>query len=101
MEPCADRQRGVGARAEPLRVVDVGARLLALWQLAERGLSRFGPPMSVLDLLFLGSSLPLRSFARLGCAASVRGLNRLGSSISVLDLLHVGCTLTMWRRREV
>jgi len=54
--------------------------------------------------LHLGSSLSLRSFARVGSSLSVRGgvltlsvrgLSRFGSSMSVLDFLHLGSSLSL------
>jgi hypothetical protein len=43
----------------------------------------------------LGSSLSLRSFARVGSAVSVRGLAKFGSAMSVLDFLHLGSSLSL------
>jgi acyl-[acyl carrier protein]--UDP-N-acetylglucosamine O-acyltransferase len=51
--------------------------------------------MSVLDFLHLGSSLSLRSFARVSSSVSVRGLSNFGSSMSVLDFLHLGSSLSL------
>ena len=51
--------------------------------LSLRSYARVGSALSVLDLVTLGSTLSLRSFGR------------AGSGLSVLDFLHIGSCLSM------
>lgn len=59
------------------------------------GLTRFSSSLSVLDCAHIGSSLSIRSFARVGSGFSVFGKARLGSSLSVLDFFRLGSSLSM------
>jgi hypothetical protein len=65
--------------------------------LSLRSFARVGSAVSLRGAGWLGSSLSLRSFARVGSAVSVRGLSRFGSvfSMSVLDFLHLGSSLSL------
>jgi len=55
-----------------------------------RSFARLGSSVSVLDFAGFGSSLSLRQFARLGSSLSVKGMARLGNTLSVLGNLYVG-----------
>ena len=50
-----------------------------------RSFARLGASISVLDFVHLGSSLSVRSFCRLGFSMSICSCARLGSTLSVLD----------------
>jgi hypothetical protein len=46
--------------------------------------------MSVIDFVHLGSSISLRSFARVGASLSVCSFTYLGSSLSVRSVMRAG-----------
>jgi hypothetical protein len=65
--------------------------------LSLRSFARVGSSLSLRSSALVGSSLSLRSFARVGSSVSVSGLTRFGSvfSMSVLDFLHLGSSLSL------
>ena len=60
-----------------------------------RSFARLGASLSVLDFVHLGSSLSVRSFCRLGSSISVYGCARISSTFSVLDFGDTSCSLSL------
>jgi hypothetical protein len=63
--------------------------------LALRSFARLGSKVSVFDLTSLGSSLSLRSLARVGSSLSVIQCSRFGSSLAVFDFFQLGSSLSL------
>lgn len=63
--------------------------------LSLRSFARMGSAVSVLAFAKMGSSLSLRSFARLGSALSLFGVSKLGSRMSVFDCMAIGSSLSV------
>lgn len=63
--------------------------------LSLRSFARLGSSVSVLDELNMGSSLSLRSVARLGSRLSLFNCARFGKSLSVLDAGHFGSSMSI------